>query len=514
MQQSFKKSYFKIYFWKGLSIILNLLSLFIVAPTLSSDPAIYGVYMLCVSLNIFLAYIDLGFINAGFKYAAEYYAKGDLKEEAKVIGFVLFILSIFLIIPFTFFLIASLKPGILLSDVNATSDKMVIASKLFLIQSLFSFNIILQKYNTIIYGVRVKNYKINQINIIANSIKLASIFYFFKKDSYDIVGYYLFWKSVETIAIITNTYLSKNLSNYSFFYALRYLRFSKTVFDKTKRLAIVSFVGSLFWIIYNELDSIVITKFFGVETFAFFAVAITFVKFIRSLFAVVFMPFNARFNHFLGQNRPGELKEYFFKLLNTIFPVIFLLITTILFLRKPLILSWVGSNYFISIEILFYFMLSMIFNPIKNLSTSLSNALEKIKLLYIVNFVLMISYWLSILLLVKSFSYLSFAYAKFISAFLSNIIFLFVISYQFKVKPFTVILDLIKPVILPTITIFLLSLLVNENLVFFKNSSKLLLVLFIAATIYSISLAILYFSSTPFRRQIRLLFENIKSKNS
>jgi O-antigen/teichoic acid export membrane protein len=185
-----------------------------------------------------------------------------------------------------------------------------------------------------------------------------------------------------------------------------------------------------------------------------------------------------------------------------------------LFLRKPLILSWVGSNYFISIEILFYFMLSMIFNPIKNLSTSLSNALEKIKLLYIVNFVLMISYWLSILLLVKSFSYLSFAYAKFISAFLSNIIFLFVISYQFKVKPFTVILDLIKPVILPTITIFLLSLLVNENLVFFKNSSKLLLVLFIAATIYSISLAILYFSSTPFRRQIRLLFENIKSKNS
>ena len=161
MQQSFKKSYFKIYFWKGLSIILNLLSLFIVAPTLSSDPAIYGVYMLCVSLNIFLAYIDLGFINAGFKYAAEYYAKGDLKEEAKVIGFVLFILSIFLIIPFTFFLIASLKPGILLSDVNATSDKMVIASKLFLIQSLFSFNIILQKYNTIIYGVRVKNYKIN-----------------------------------------------------------------------------------------------------------------------------------------------------------------------------------------------------------------------------------------------------------------------------------------------------------------------------------------------------------------
>jgi O-antigen/teichoic acid export membrane protein len=147
MQQSFKRSYFKIYFWKGLPIILNLLSLFIVAPTLSTKPAIYGVYMLCVSLNVFLAYIDLGFINAGFKYAAEYYARGDFKEEAKVIGFVLFILFISLIIPFAFLLTVSIKPEILLSDIKASFENMIVASKLFLIQSLFSFNIILEKYN-------------------------------------------------------------------------------------------------------------------------------------------------------------------------------------------------------------------------------------------------------------------------------------------------------------------------------------------------------------------------------
>ena len=83
MQKSYLTNYLKIYAWKGMSIVLNMLSIFIVAQ-ITSRPVIYGIYMLCVSTAIFLSYADIGFIGAGFKYAAEYYAKNDLKNEIKI----------------------------------------------------------------------------------------------------------------------------------------------------------------------------------------------------------------------------------------------------------------------------------------------------------------------------------------------------------------------------------------------------------------------------------------------
>ena len=93
MQKSYTKNYLKIYFWQILSILLNLFSIFIVIPRLSSQPLIYGIYSICASAVIFLSYADLGFMNAGYKYASECYARGEKKEEIKVIGFVSFVLA-------------------------------------------------------------------------------------------------------------------------------------------------------------------------------------------------------------------------------------------------------------------------------------------------------------------------------------------------------------------------------------------------------------------------------------
>ena len=96
MQKSYTKNYLKIYLWQGVSLILNFLSMFIVVPYLTSEPVIYGIYTVCISISIFLAYADLGFMGAGQKYAAEHFARAEKKEEIKVIGFTAFILFVFL----------------------------------------------------------------------------------------------------------------------------------------------------------------------------------------------------------------------------------------------------------------------------------------------------------------------------------------------------------------------------------------------------------------------------------
>ena len=107
MDTAYSKNFLKIYLWQGLSFILMFLSMFIVVPIISADKAIYGVYTVCSSLSIFLSYADLGFLGAGQKFAAEFFAKKDIKNEIRVIGFTAFILLICLLLFSGIFLILS-----------------------------------------------------------------------------------------------------------------------------------------------------------------------------------------------------------------------------------------------------------------------------------------------------------------------------------------------------------------------------------------------------------------------
>lgn len=463
-----------------------------------------------MSFNIFLNYADIGFINAGFKYAAEYFSRGELKNEMSIIGFVSFILAIFLFIPFAFFMVCSYNPDLLIGGITADSERHI-ASQLLFIQGIFSFNIIFNKIGVIAYGIRLENHKINQIGIIANLTKIASIFYFFSSSGYNIVGYFLFGKIVETISFLIIISLTTKRLNYDLSFIIKSFRFSKPIFEKTKDLAIVTFLGSLLWIVYYELDSVIITKFLGAEVFAFFAIGLALTKFIRSFFSIIFGPFNARFNHIAGLNEFDQLNHYYIKTLKTVFPVLFLLVLCIITFREAIIISWVGKQFNLSVDILLFLALAMLLTAIRNLSVAMATSLEKTRLLLFINVGMAIGYWSFILLTFKSFGVLSFAYSRFIVFIIADLVFLFVLCQLIHINFYKLIYDLFKPILVPSIIIIISSHLYLSFFSFYLNKSKInvLLVIGSVAAMYFISLLTLYFTSREVKDLISKLAKQL-----
>ena len=241
MQQSYTFNYLKIYLWQGISIVLNLLSMFIVIPRLADNPLIYGIYVVCISANIFLTYADIGFAGAGYKYASEYFAQKNLEEEIKIVGFVGFVLLLFVVIFALSVSVIAFNPGILIKNINIAAE-LRIASNLLFILALFSPVIIFQRILDIIYGIRLEQFIQQRIMIAASVMKILSVFYFFQNARYDIVGYFLFCQIVNLSAILLCLIIAKIRYKYNFLVFFESFKFSRKIFNRTKALAF----GSLF----------------------------------------------------------------------------------------------------------------------------------------------------------------------------------------------------------------------------------------------------------------------------
>lgn len=154
--------YIRLYVWLTISFVLNFLSLFIVTPLLTSNPVIYGIYVLCISTSIFLQYADLGFVGAGFKFASESHIRGEEGEVVRIVGFVTAILLVFVVIFSAAMVYLSGHPDILIKNISSDEQRLV-ARRLFATLAAFAPAIVLQRSIQILFGVRVEDYLIQRI---------------------------------------------------------------------------------------------------------------------------------------------------------------------------------------------------------------------------------------------------------------------------------------------------------------------------------------------------------------
>lgn len=511
MQLSYTKNYLKIYLWQGISLVLNFLSMFVVIPFLTSDPITYGIYSVCISFSIFLAYADLGFLGAGQKFAAEYFAKGDKDAEIKVIGFTNFILALFLILFSIGFLLLSQQPQLLVKGIdNINQEK--IASSLLLILAIFTPTTLLQRLLQMIFGIRMEDFIIQRTNIIGSIIKISSVLWFFKEGNYNIVGYFLFTQIINLSAVIVTLFIARKRYEYNFRSLFQSVRFNKVIYNKTKGLAFASLFMTVSWILYYELDTVAIGKFIGANKVAIYAVGLTILSFFRSILGIIFSPFNVRFNHFIGSENEVYLKSFYLQIVIVFAPVVVLPIIAISLLAEPLVLTWVGSKYQDSVIIIQFLVFCNVFAFISYPTNFMLIAKERQKALYFINLLLPIVFWTGIIITVGELGIKSFAIFKLIAFLFSAFALYRLMIHYLRINFFDSIKKIFLPMISSILFLFTSIFFIKDYLPHEKSNINLLVVAIVLGAVICSSFIIQYFSSEVWRKQVNSIIVHIRKK--
>jgi O-antigen/teichoic acid export membrane protein len=389
-----------------------------------------------------------------------------------------------------------------------------IASTLLLILSIFSFTTVFQKYFDCIFLVRIEQYIYQRIKIVGNIFKICSVFYFFSDNNYNIVGYFLFIKCIDLIVQIITFFIVKKRYNISVSDFFSNFKFDNKIFNKTKSLAFNSIYLSLTFILYYELDIIAIGKYLSIEDVAIFSLAVFFLQFLRSISSIILSPFQSRFNHFIGLKNKKGMFVFYKKLIKVILPFFIFSGIIIAIYSKQIVISWAGNNYIESFQLLSLFGLFFILNAINVPSTNLLVSLEKLKDLYFINTLIVVFFWVGVYFTISHLGVISFAFFKFLSAIITSIYLIIIISKIIKLKPILYIYKYGKLFILPLISLFIVYEILHSYIVLEKGVLNFLMVSLIMITTFIFAFLVLLYTSKFYRNEYKMYLEKVlKIKN-
>lgn len=469
MNDSYTFRYLKIYAAEAISILLGIISLFVVVPYISDNKDIYGVYSLCVSTLVFLSYADLGLLGAAMKFSAEYYQLGEKKKEIEVLsfgGFVLFIITAIISLGYW---ILSFRPELLITGI-IDSPNYSTARHLFLIMALLSPFIGLQRLTQCIFSIRVENYIYQFINIIGSILRILSVFFFFSNGKYQIVEYFAFIQIVPIICSIVALLIACKRYNYELFTLISAFRWNRDCFNITKDLAISSFFMTISWILYYEMDQIVIAKLYGPEKVALYAIAFSILNYIRMFLGGFFSPFTPRFAHFRAERDIEGLKKFYSSTVLITFPIVAIPILSATILSEHFVLAWSGQEYLDAVPLSILFIMLNFTASFNYLGSSVITVFEKTKSLKLLSIILPLVYWIGIIILPQKLGIMSFGIMKHVVFILTITIYTYGTVLLLRIDIKKLFLRLIQGNIVSFLIVSILSILVYQKIFFVDKS--------------------------------------------
>ncbi len=504
--QSYASNYIKIYLWQGLSIATSFLSMFVVVPQISSRPTLFGIYSICMSVTVFVTYADFGFMSSGFRYANESFANNDRQREVATVGFVSFILSMFVLVYALGVIAVAVHPQYLIANL-ADAAEASIASMLLVWLAVFSPMIVVQRMLQLIYGVRIEDYIYQRINTTSNLIKIAGVFLFVNSSGYDIVGYFVMCQAVTAIGLIASIAVARTRYQYDLVLLARSIRFDKDIFDSTRRVALSSMYVTLAWVLYNELDMLFLGRALGADKLAVYAVAFGLVSFFRTLSSTIFLPFQARIHQLAAVHDDARLRSYYRRVMIVALPAVVFPVLSLFMLMKPFVLSWVGSQYSGSITIAQVLILAYGGTFISVPASFLLVAQQRVRPLYLVGSGAPIVLWggVTIAFMLGTLSTMTFAAFKLLGAIPLQAISLTLSSRYLRMSGFQFIRQIIGPALLPCA--FLVGLLwyLSPFLPTDKKPVNVMLTVAAGGAASGLAVGIYYWGSITFREELSRL---------
>jgi len=418
------KGILKIYFWQILSLVSGFATMFIVTPYLSSNQNYFGIYSFVISLNLFLSYADFGFLSAGIKYAAEAFIQKDKEQEYKILGFVLFIMFTMFALFAVMIFYGYLNPSIALKGIES-ADELQVAKDLLLI-FLASLPItLLHRIIQLIFNIRLEDFKYQRVYAIVNLVKIGIAVILFHFFEYPIVTYYFIFQLLNLVVVLIGFLLAKKDYDYNFRLFFKYCKFNKVIYSKIKGLAYGSLILTISWVLYYEIDSIVIAKIASLKDVALFSVCLSLMTFARSLFGIIYNPFSVKFNHYIGLGSTDKLNAAYRTVILFGVPLSIFATLIVVFSMDKLILLWVGSQYEPAISIIKIMFLIYLFNFVTSPGGIAVVAKNKLKEMYFVSIFLPLIYWVGVVFTFNRLGILSFAIFKLVAFALYAIFYLY-----------------------------------------------------------------------------------------
>lgn len=497
----YRKNYIKIYFWQIVSVLLGFAALFVVVPYISSNKIIYGIYSVCTSLTIFFSYADLGFLSSGVKYAAEYYVRGEHKEEVKIIGFTSFIMvSVFAVLALGI-IVLGFFPKLLIPELVDESEQMSIARWLLFTLAVSCPIIIGQRMLQLIFTIRVEDYKYQRMMIVGNIVRIASVFFFFGGGRYMIVEYYIFYQLINFAVVFAALLYVRKYYGYGVRDFFASFKFNKGIFDKVKNLTGATLIMMVSSVIYYELDQVVISNILGLEAVATYAAALSVLQLVRTFTSIVYSPYTSRYNHFVGLNDYEALTCFVKKMIIMFAPVLLIPLITLSLTAKPFVISWVGGQYVDSAVLVSFLVLSFVYNFFRDPIGQYFVATERNKILIKYNLLMPIVFWVGVIALVTSLQLNAFAIMKFAAPVASALAYWIIATKDFKNKGYSFIgvRQLLMNLIPMLIIVFFFSWLFNHWMVEEHTRQALLINILMMVSCALLSL----FFSMPFNDELR-----------
>ena len=295
------KVYFKNNFIQIVSIVTRIVTLLFLTPQISFNRDLFAIYSYGITLISFINYADFGFFRASQKFASEYVGGNKINLIYKSIGFGTFVTLIFSILFSLFFILISLHPQIAISNINGL-NQFDFARKYFILITISIPITIFHRMILTYYEINFKSYRFYMVSILSNIIILIFSIFLINNNYFTIIRYFTFLQIANALLCVIYILDLNKTFKYSIKEILTNIKFTKTEFLKSKKIATATLISMLSWIIFYEIDLVFLAKIYPLNQISFYSLSLIILGLFRTFAGVIFSNYNVKINNLIGRN--------------------------------------------------------------------------------------------------------------------------------------------------------------------------------------------------------------------